>query len=167
VFRVPLREASMAVSIATHQLSNLRMQDVPLEPAFIIRTPPGLVEADFAMSVLCFGQGRNHPTLIAHTEDGDSTALVAQEQIVCKKHRPCRGKRLRYKRFVKRIEAHIQANPVSFDLNKITLPPSLQANVKQQEKLRRRIERYHDWVKTSEVPQDARASIGHGQTCSE
>jgi len=157
----------MAVFIATRQLSNLRDQYFPLEPVLIIRPPPGLEEADFAMSVFSSGQGRNHPTLIAHAKDGDSTALVAQEQVVCEKRRPSKGKRDRYNRLVKRLEADIQANPAFFDWNTITLPPSLQANVKQQEKLRRRIERYHDWVKTSEVPQDARASIGHGQTCSE
>jgi len=161
--------------IATHQLSNLKDQDLLLEPVFIIPPPPGFEKQDFCMSLVSFGQGRNNPTLIAHASDSESTELadagkldlMAQEQVAYQKGRPCKGKRDRYKKLVKRLEADIKADPVSFDLNLRTLPPSLQANDKQREKLRIRMGQYQHWVKIGEVPKNDQTSTGVGQACSE
>jgi len=166
VSRLASREAIMSGLFGAHQLPNLGETDLPREPVFIIRPPPGLEGPGFhvrSVRLLSFGQECNHPPLIAHTESSDSIALteagtfglMADEQGACKKQRPCKGKRNRYKKLVKHLEAEIQANALSFDFNMKTLPPSLQANEKQRERLRARMEQYQHRVKIGEVPKDA------------
>jgi len=162
-------------SIATRQLSNLIQQKLLLEPVFIIPPPPGLENPDFHMSLASFWQGRHNPVLVAHTSDSDSPELadagepelMVQEQVAYKKSRPCKGKRDRYKKLVKRLQADIQADPVTFDLNALTLPPSLQANDKQREKLLERMDRYQHRVKIDKVSENDQESTGVGQACSE
>jgi len=89
-------------------------------------------------------------TAVAPTDAGNF-GLIAQEQVAYKKKRPCKGMRKRYKKLMSHLEAEIEANPVSFDFNMITLPPSLQVNEKQREKLRDRMEQYQHQVRIGEV----------------
>jgi len=44
---------------------------------------------------------------------------------------PCKGKRLRYRRFVERVYSQIHKDPASFNLGDVVLPPSLAANPKK------------------------------------
>jgi len=140
----------MAGLIATRHLSNLGEQDLPREPVFIIRAPPGLEESGLYLSLQSCGEDLNHPTSTAYAKDRDATAfsdagkpeLIAQPQELNKKSRPCKGKRNRYKKLVLRLQADIKADPVSFDLNMLSLPPSLQANDEQRRRLQNRLEHF-------------------------
>jgi len=93
------------------------------------------------------GQDSKHSACIACSQDSDSTAcddagthVAAAEQLGVRKIRPSKGKRSRYRKLVKRLEIQILEDPSSFDLEAISLPPSLQRNDKQRAKLMQTME---------------------------
>jgi len=65
------------------------------------------------------------------------------KSVVCKHSRPCKEKRNRYKKLVKRLEVQILQDPSSFDFETISLPPSLQRNDRQRVKLMERMNSFH------------------------
>jgi len=64
-----------------------------------------------------------------------------------KRSRPCKGKRLRYRRFVERLITQISANPESFKLENAAFPPSLREDKDKLSKLMHRMQWYRDQVK--------------------
>jgi len=86
--------------------------------------------------------------------DSHSFESVAVVDMVRKSPRPSKAKRDRYRKFVRRLEIQILANPDLFDLDKIDLPPSLQANDKQRQKLMQRLLRFKHRAKMGEVAED-------------
>jgi len=63
-----------------------------------------------------------------------------------KKGRPCKEKRVRYKNFVHRLQKQVLANPLSFSMDEVEYPPSLQINHDRRSKLIKRIESYQHEV---------------------
>jgi len=61
--------------------------------------------------------------------------------------RPCKGKRERYRNFVERLKMEISANPESFRMENIALPPSLVENARKRENLMHFIECYRREVR--------------------
>jgi len=83
-----------------------------------------------------------HATSFVTSQDSDATECdhagtfeADDEKQGVRKSRPCKGKRNRYKKLVKSLKGQISENPDSFCLEPTSLPPSLQRNKKQQEKL--------------------------------
>jgi len=51
------------------------------------------------------------------------------------KLRPCKGKRDRYRKLVTRLNRLIECDPYNFDIEKVSLPPSIETNPLMKEKL--------------------------------
>jgi len=66
--------------------------------------------------------------------------VAARQEAACgkkakKKHRPCKGKRLRYRRFKERLEDAVMTAPHLMDAQSVAWPPSLQTNFEKQQRL--------------------------------
>jgi len=104
-------------------------------------------------------QDSKHATSRASSQDTDSAACndagtllaVAEEHGVRKRSRPCKGKRNRYKKFVKRLQIQFLEDPSSFKLETISLPSSLQKNDNLQARLMHRMENFMYQAKICEV----------------
>jgi len=59
-----------------------------------------------------------------------------------RKLRPCKGKRLRFKKFVARLQAQIDSEVEFFDMTEVVWPPSLEANRTRRQQLVQRMEQY-------------------------
>jgi len=127
-----------------------------------ISAPSGLEGHSFDLqSTGSFPSGQSciYPTSMVCMQDVGTTVLsdshsfesAAVVDMVRGSHRPCKAKRDRYKNLVRRLEIQILANPDLFDVDKINLPPSLQANDKQRQKLIQRLLRFKNQAKTGEV----------------
>jgi len=62
----------------------------------------------------------------------------------CKKRqsRPCKGKRLRFRKFVESLKTHIDSKVEFFDIEEVVWPPSLEANDRKRQRLIQRIKQY-------------------------
>jgi len=58
------------------------------------------------------------------------------------KNRACKGKRDRYLRFVMRVCSEVYEDPISFNLNRVELPPSLTSNPRKYQVFRAQIQSY-------------------------
>jgi len=87
-------------------------------------------------------------TVLSDSHSFESAAVV---DMVRESRRPCKAKRDRYRKLVRRLEIQILASPDLFDVDKIDLPPSLQANDKQRHKLMQRLLRFKHQAKIGEV----------------
>jgi len=67
-------------------------------------------------------------------------------------NRACKGKRLRYLRFVERVLHRIDEDPASFNLGHVVLPPSLVANPKKS---------FFFWERVQSYQQQALAGEAH------
>jgi len=56
--------------------------------------------------------------------------------------RPCKGKRLRFRKFVERLKTQIDSKVEFFDIEEVAWPPSLEINDKKRQLLIQRIEQY-------------------------
>jgi len=132
-------------------LAPLADKDTPIKLMFCISPPPGLEEYHKPPG---FPTGHNTsdgvPFTSTHGSDSESCRNsripeeVEEEQESHKHNRPCRAKRNRYKKLVYRLEMEILANAGSFDFEALIsrLPPSLQNNHEQRQKL---IQRMYDF----------------------
>jgi len=79
----------------------------------------------------------------SQSDDNQCNSNVAQRK---KKHsrpsRPCKGKRLRFKKFVERLKTQIDSKVEFFDIEEVAWPPSLEINDKKRQLLIQRIEQY-------------------------
>jgi len=95
------------------------------------------------------------PTCAASIQDKDSHGESARETAVTKepgkkRYRPCKGKRLRYKRFVERLHMQVAMDGESFNMDQVLWPPSLQADDKKRQKLIRCMENFHHQINNGE-----------------
>jgi len=62
----------------------------------------------------------------------------------CKKRssRPCKGKRLRFRKFVERLKTQVDSKVEFFDIEEVAWPPSLETNDKKRQLLIKRMEQY-------------------------
>jgi len=82
---------------------------------------------------------------VSDTSPGNTSATEsAPSGPIHKKNRPCKGKRLRYKRLVERLRAAIVANPETFDVDDIVFPPSM--SDERQQRLKKELEAYQAQV---------------------
>jgi len=77
---------------------------------------------------------------VAHTTSTNAT------QVSKKWPRPCKGKRLRRKKFVEKMKAEIAAHMDTFDMGEVSWPPSLAHSCKQRQTVIRRLENYQQQV---------------------
>jgi len=118
-------DAKHATSIACSQEADSTCDDAG--------TPPGSTSCDDAGT----------PPDSTSCDDAGTPPAVAEERDVRKPSRPCKEKRNRYKKLVKRLEVQILQDPSSFDFETISLPPSLQRNDRQRVKLMERMNSFH------------------------
>jgi len=71
-----------------------------------------------------------------------------------KPSRPCKGKRMRYTKFVERLKSDISANPETFSIESVIFPPSLEANKQKKERLINHMMFYQDNVKANDCKLD-------------
>jgi len=69
-----------------------------------------------------------------------------------KTNRACKGKRLRYRKFVERVLHQIDEDPFSFHLGNVVLPPSLAANPKKLFFFRDGVQSYQQQLLAGEKP---------------
>jgi len=60
--------------------------------------------------------------------------------------RSCKGKRLRFRKFVQRLKADIESKAEFFDMNKVAWPPSLEANSRKRHWIIEQMEQYQHQV---------------------
>lgn len=79
---------------------------------------------------------------------------------VGKKHRPRpdKGMRGRYRKHWERFKSQIEDNPDTFDMDTVTLPPSISSDAKLKEKLTTRMRKHQEYVKAHSSEQPARRS---------
>jgi len=77
--------------------------------------------------------------------------------------RPCKGKRIRYNRFVERLCTQVEDDPTSFSLRDVTLPPSIIANPKKYKLLEAQMHWYQQQLlagqKPDKLPKDAKGLV--------
>jgi len=138
--------------VMTHRSPNLCIvrcggADTPVKLMFLAVPSPATEYHNDNSGLLPEGWDAKHAASIACLQEADSTSCddagtpsaVAEERGVWKHSRPCKEKRNRYKKLVKRLEAQILQDPSSFDVETVSLPPSLQRNDKQRAKLMERM----------------------------
>jgi len=121
---------------------NLGDKSTPVKLMFLKAPPPALEDYSDNSLFLSAEKDGKHATSFVTSQDSDATEIDhagtleadAEKQGV-RKVRPCKGKRDRYKKLVKSLKSQILENPDSFYLEPTSLPPSLQRNGKQREKL--------------------------------
>jgi len=59
-----------------------------------------------------------------------------------RRSRPCKGKRLRFRKFVERLKTQVDSKVEFFDIEEVAWPPSLETNDKKRQLLIKRIEQY-------------------------
>jgi len=126
-------------------------RDTPIKLLFLDVPPPDYKDNSWLLSA---EKDSKNVASLASSQESDSTTYDdagilgagAGEQGV-RHSRPCKGKRDRYTKLVKHLENQILDNPDSFNLDPARLPPSLQSNGKQREKLMQRIQSFKDRVK--------------------
>jgi len=73
-------------------------------------------------------------------------------------NRPCKGKIIRYIRFLMRACKQVEEDPASFNISDVTLPPSLIANPRKHEFFQAQIHWYQQQLlageKPSRIPKD-------------
>jgi len=129
-------------------------KDTPIKLLFLDAPPTAWDDDKDNSWLLSAVKDSKDAASFVNSQDSDSTAYndagilepVAREQGV-RHSRPCKGKRDRYTKLVKHLENQILDNPDSFNLDPARLPPSLQSNGKQREKLMQRIQNFKDRVK--------------------
>jgi len=126
-------------------------KDTPIKLMFLEAPPPSLEHYSDNTYLLSAEKQNKHATSFATSQESDSTACsdvgILEAAAEVRKCRPCKGKRNRYKKLVKKLEAQILDNPESFNLEPMSLPPSLQRNDKQREKLMQRMQKFKYSVK--------------------
>jgi len=133
-------------------------QDTPVKIMFLAAPSPAMGDINVNTCLLSQGRDGKHATSTACSQDLDSTACddagtplaVAEQYGVRKGGRPCKAKRIRYKNLVKRLEIQILEDPSSFDLEAMSLPPSLQTNDEQRAKLMQQMEVFKHRAKMCE-----------------
>jgi len=91
-------------------------------------------------------------TYDAPVEDDDEEPISPVSESTKKGSRPCKGKRIRYKKLVERLKDEISAHPTTFQLENVVLPPSLMKNEKRRFLLMDLIERHRHQVQMGNEP---------------
>jgi len=143
----------------------------PIKLMFVEALPPALEDYTDNAFVLSAEKHLKQGTSMSTSQDPDSTdstecgdvdiLKAGAEEQGSRRARPCKGKRDRYKKLVKRIELQILDHPDSFNLSPVSLPPSLQSNDKQREKLMQRMLKFQRQVKMCQesVPTEVRSHL--------
>jgi len=142
-------------------------EDNPVKLMFLAVPSPATEYHTDSSGLLPEGWDARHATSIACLQEADSTSCddagtppaVAEERCVWKPSRPCKGKRNRYQKLVKHLEAQILQDPSSFDFQTVTLPPSLQRNDTQRAKLRERMHSFQYQAKMRDEVEVNRATV--------
>jgi len=102
----------------------------------------------------------DHPAYLVIVEEGatsgseQSTNIESTQNSVTtsasKQQRPCKGKRLRYRKFVQRLKRQASENPNSFDMKDVELLPSLLNHAERRERLMLYMERFQRNLKCAE-----------------
>lgn len=102
----------------------------------------------------------DHPAYLVIVEEGvtsgseQSTNIESTQSTVkpgaTKPQRPCKGKRLRYRKFVQRLKQQALENPNSFDMKDVELLPSLLNHAERRERLMLYMERFQRNLKCAE-----------------
>jgi len=74
--------------------------------------------------------------------DAGTLLAVAKQHGVKKPNRPCKGKRNRYKKLVKRLQIQFLEDPSSFELETVSLLPSVHRNDTQRARLMQRMDNF-------------------------
>jgi len=69
------------------------------------------------------------------TEDGEDDFSAVSQMNQERRHRPCKGKRLRYRKLVERLKVEIRKQAPIFRVEEISWPPSLQEDTRKRQKL--------------------------------
>jgi len=96
-------------------------------------------------------------TIVSQSSTNDTEHSTADEKSTTdsfepaggkmKPSRPCKGKRMRYKKFVERLKREISADPETFSIKSVTFPPNLEENLQKQERLINHMMSYQKQVK--------------------
>jgi len=84
---------------------------------------------------ICISSGGSASSESDITDDASLKASEASSEAENKTYRPCRAKRNRFQKLVKRLEAQILEDPEAFTMDKVALPPSLVNNQGERQKL--------------------------------
>jgi len=147
-----------------HHVSNLCIvrdgdEDSPVKLIFLAAPSRATDHQNCNLCLRSEAQDAQHAIRIACSQDTDSATCnhagtllaVADEHGVKKPNRPCKGKRNRYKKFVKRLQIQFLEDPSSFELETINLLPSLQRNDKQRPRLMQRMVNFMYQAKMCDV----------------
>jgi len=110
------------------------------EPVFLDEMTAWCHSPSKMHSALCLNTGQ-YP-IESQDDSSDSELRTAStgepacgEQSTKRKNRPCKGKRLRYKKFIDRLQDIVMNAPHLMDIESVDWPPSLQNDVQKQLKL--------------------------------
>lgn len=78
-------------------------------------------------------EGLESQTKVVHACGPETSALAK------KKSKPCKGKRVRFRKMMEQIRERIQQNPDAFDFNSLLLPPHIAKDATLQMRLYRRV----------------------------
>jgi len=147
-----------------HHVSNLCIvkcgdEDSPVKLMFLAAASCATEYHNGNLCLLSEAQDAKHSTSIACSQDTDSATCndagtlpaVAEEHGVRKPNRPCKGKRNRYKKLVKRLQIQFLEDPGFFKLETSSLLPSLQRNDKQRARLMQRMDNFTNKAKMCDV----------------
>jgi len=146
-----------------HHVSNLCIvrdgdEDSPVKLIFLAAPSRATDHQNCNLCLRSEAQDAQHAIRIACSQDTDSatcnhagTLLAVADEHGVKPNRPCKGKRNRYKKFVKRLQIQFLEDPSSFKLETISLPSSLQKNDNLQARLMHRMENFMYQAKICEV----------------
>jgi len=142
---VAVKHTFIQVSAIADRDASMRCCSCPptlRDDGFIITKEPDL-EHDTMYAKQMLAEGSVSPTSTVSTQSGEHTVCThegAQQAEVAtrksKRHpRPCKGKRLRYKKFVESLRAEIETKAGSFNIDDVAWPPSLQENPRRRQRV--------------------------------
>jgi len=78
--------------------------------------------------------------------EGTCSPSVRQRHQRCSRHRPCKGKRLRSRKFMERLKTDIDDDVEFFNIQEVVWPPNLLADEKRRQHVIQRMEEYQQTV---------------------
>jgi len=78
--------------------------------------------------------------------EGTCSPSVRQRHQRCSRHRPCKGKRLRSRKFMERLKTDIDDDVEFFNIQEVVWPPNLLADEKRRRHIIQRMKEYQQTV---------------------
>jgi len=155
-----VKHTFIEVTVATENTTRARRQSCPPD---IWRGKPGTEKQGLDQKSTWTYTWQNEASIIGWMPPRTSASTHCNEQSGCADegmcnsrvrqrhrkgsgHRPCKGKRLRFRKFMERLKTYIDGDVEFFNIQEVSWPPSLEADEKRRQHIIQIMEEYQNIV---------------------